>query len=308
MKSSLRLAAAGLAVWMAASAAWAQQEAPSGAKEFAPQAGQAAATEFTPQVGQSGKDVIWVPTPEGTVRGMLQLANVGPRDFVVDLGSGDGRTVITAAKEFGARALGVEFDPRMVELSRKAAAQEGVSERAQFRRADIFATDFSRATVITLYLLPDLNLKLRPRILRMRPGTRVVSHSFDMGDWAPDQTAEAEGRQVLLWIVPARATGKWTLDQPGGRMDLELKQTFQKWQASARSGGNRLEVKEPKLSGDHISFVIEGPDGLRNVYTGRVSGGSMKGTVSAGGKPEGQWSATRQQSKAGPQGKASQPR
>src|SRR5690349_10053356 len=188
----------------------------------------ASAQKFEPQVGQAGKDVIWVPTPEEVVERMLTMAQVTPNDFVVDLGSGDGRTVIMAAKKFGARSLGVEYNPDMVKLSQENAQKAGVAERAQFRRADIFATDFSQATVITLYLLPALNMKLRPTILAMKPGTRVASHSFTMEDWEPDVVSTLDGRRAYCWIVPANVMGTWSLDAGGQKADLSLEQTFQK--------------------------------------------------------------------------------
>lgn len=281
----IRAAVAGLALLLSATAAFGQAQKAEEPKGFAP------------QVGQAGKDVIWVPTPDATVKGMLQLARVTPKDFVVDLGSGDGRTVITAAKDFGARALGVEFNPDMVALSRKAAAAAGVSNKAQFRRADIFGFDFSRASVLTLYLLPDLNLKLRPTILQMKPGTRVVSHSFDMGDWEPDQTGEVENRRILLWIVPAQLAGRWTVrpsNQRAGHpvLDMQLSQSFQKLQGTARAGNVTLEVKG-KVSADAVSFVVAGGDGAPADYSGRVKGKSMQGVIRAAGKPEVKWSASR---------------
>jgi SAM-dependent methyltransferase len=266
------------------------------------QAQEKAEKGFTPQVGQAGKDVIWVPTPDGTVKGMLQLAKVTPKDFVVDLGSGDGRTVVIAARDFGARALGVEFNPNMVELSRKAAAAAGVSNRAQFRRGDIFAADFSRATVITLYLLPDLNLRLRPKILQMKPGTRVVSHSFDMGDWEADQTAEAENRRILLWIVPARVEGRWTVQAAGERngaaqpaLDVQLTQHFQKLTGTARSGNSTLEIKEGRIEAEAVSFVLTHADGTTTDYFGRLNGKTLQGVARSAGKAETKFTATRRQ-------------
>jgi SAM-dependent methyltransferase len=174
--------------------------------------------EYVPQVGQAGKDVVWVPTPEALVERMLTMAKVTKNDYVVDLGSGDGRTVIMAAKKFGATAMGVEYNPDMVALSNKALAKESeaVRARAKFVRGDIFEVDFSNATVVTMYLLPSLNIKLRPRILDMKPGTRVVSHAFTMEDWMPDETATVEGREALLWIVPAKAGGTWKVSVPSG--------------------------------------------------------------------------------------------
>src|SRR5262245_58299800 len=165
-----------------------------------------ASKEYTPQVGQEGKDVIWVPTPQAAVERMLDMAKLTPKDIHYDLGSGDGRTVIAAAKR-GAHAYGVEYNPDMVALSERLAAREGVARRAKFVQGDIFATDFSQATVLTLYLLPSLNVKLRPTILQMKPGTRVASYDFDMGDWQPDRTDRVEGVQVHLWIVPAPVSG-----------------------------------------------------------------------------------------------------
>src|SRR5258705_13548093 len=151
-------------------------------------AAQPAKEEYKPQVGQEGKDVVWVPTPQALVDKMLDMAKVTPQDYVIDLGSGDGRTVITAAKR-GARALGIEYNPDMVALSKKNAAKEGMGEKAQFTKADLFETDFSQATVITMFLLPEINLRLRPKILDLKPGTRVVSNSFTMEDWQDDETA-----------------------------------------------------------------------------------------------------------------------
>jgi SAM-dependent methyltransferase len=184
----------------------------------------AQAQEYQPQVGQEGKDVVWVPTPQALVNKMLDMAQVTPKDFVIDLGSGDGRTVITAAKR-GVRALGIEYNPDMVELSKRNAAKEGVADKARFVKADIFETDFSRATVITMFLLPDLNIKLRPKILDLKPGTRIVSNSFTMGEWNADETATVSEDcsaycTALLWIVPAKVEGTWQL--PQGELALKL--------------------------------------------------------------------------------------
>ncbi|HEV7392050.1 MAG TPA: class I SAM-dependent methyltransferase, partial [Burkholderiales bacterium] len=188
----------------------------------------AGSKDFTPSVGQEGKDVIWVPTPQSLVDRMLQMADTKSTDFVVDLGAGDGRTVITAAKKFGARALGIEYNPDMVELAKRNAEKEGVAGRAQFIRADIFQTDFTQATVLTLYLLPSLNVKLRPTILNMKPGTRVVSHAFTMDDWQPDQVESSEGRTAYMWIVPAKAAGTWRIEVAGGpRYEATFIQQYQ---------------------------------------------------------------------------------
>jgi precorrin-6B methylase 2 len=231
--------------------------------------------EFTPSSGQEGKDVVWVPTPEALVNKMLDMAKVTPNDIVFDLGSGDGRTVIAAAKR-GATATGVEFNPKMVELSKRVAQKEGVSGKARFVEADIFETDFSKATVLTLFLLNDLNVKLRPKILDMKPGTRVVSNTFTMGDWKADQSqtlGEKEGCTgyctAHLWIVPAKAEGKWRL--PNG--ELTLTQAFQS--VSGTLGGN--PISDGTLRGDQITFNVGNAR-----YTGRVNGGTLTGTVRNG--------------------------
>ena len=245
-------------------------------------------SEFRPQVGQAGKDVIWVPTPDEVVDRMLTLTRLGPNDFHMDLGSGDGRTVIAAAKK-GAKSLGIEYNPDMVALAQRAARAAGVSARAEFRKADIFATDFSKATVITLYLLPELNLRLRPKILEMKPGTRIASHQFNMAEWEPDQTDLIDGRSVHYWMVPAKAAGHWTVQQPGGAIELTLTQSFQKLAGSAKSGGRAMDVKEAKLAGEMISFSVIGDDGKPREYTGRVSGKTMEGTMKPG---DVKWSAS----------------
>src|SRR2546429_4688610 len=184
--------------------------------------------KFEPQVGQAGKDVIWVPTPDDVVDRMLTMAQVTPSDFVIDLGSGDGKIAILAARKFGARSLGIEYNPDMVKLSQNNAQAAGVAGKASFRNADIFATDFSQASVITMYLLPGLNMKLRPQILSMRPGTRVVSHSFTMEDWDADEISSVDGRRAYFWVVPANVQGGWSMEAGGQKNDLALEQTFQK--------------------------------------------------------------------------------
>src|SRR5688572_2102184 len=201
-----------------------------------------AAKEYTPQVGQEGKDVIWVPTPQALVDKMLDMAKLTPKDIHYDLGSGDGRTVITAAKR-GVQAVGVEFNPDMVTLSERAAAKEGVTAKAKFINGDIFQTDFSHATVVTLYLLPSLNLKLRPTILKMKPGTRVVSHAFSMDDWQPDQTDNVEGRTAYLWIVPAQVEGTWRWSVAGSgqkEYELVLRQQFQQVEGLAKLDSGKM--------------------------------------------------------------------
>jgi hypothetical protein len=254
----------------------------------------AASKEFTPVVGQEGKDVIWVPTPQSLVERMLQMAKTTSSDYVVDLGSGDGRTVITAAKKYGVRALGIEYNPDMVALSKRNAEKEGVSARATFMKADIFATDFSQATVLTLYLLPSLNLKLRPTILNMKPGTRVVSHAFTMDDWQPDQTDSMEGRTAYLWIVPAKVEGTWRWGGARGH-ELVLHQRFQKIEGLVKTDNKAAQFRNAKLQGNEISFSVVEVDGnSQRDFAGRVNGDVIEGVAKLpNGGGEEKWTATR---------------
>ena len=227
---------------------------------------------FEPQVGQAGKDVVWVPTPQALVDKMLDMAEVTPQDFLMDLGSGDGRTVITAAKR-GLRAQGIEYNPDMVALARRNAAAEGVSERAIFENADLFETNFSKAQVITMFLLPQINMKLRPAILDMAPGTRVVSNSFTMEDWQPDQTERLDGCTAWctahLWIVPAKVAGTWQLPQG----TLTLTQEFQ--EISGTLGSTPLTGG--RMRGNAITFTID-----TAVFDGSVQDNTMSGRVTGG--------------------------
>ncbi|GGX18614.1 methyltransferase [Pigmentiphaga litoralis] len=233
---------------------------------------------YTPDVGQAGKDVVWVPTPQPVVDKMLELANITPKDTVLDLGSGDGRTVITAAKR-GVKAHGVEYNPDMAALARANAEKEGVSKMATFQTADLFEIDLSQATVITMFLLPTINERLRPKLLELPAGTRVVSNSFPMGDWKPDRSETvSQGCSnyctALMWVVPAKAAGTWQMD--GQR--LTLKQSFQNLEGTLGSNA----ISDAKLEGKKIAFTA---NGVR--YEGMVDGNAMKGTA-AGGKT---WSA-----------------
>ncbi|HET7764721.1 MAG TPA: methyltransferase domain-containing protein [Burkholderiales bacterium] len=242
-------------------------------------------TEFQPEIGQQGKDVVWVPSPQALVDKMLDMAKVTPKDFVMDLGSGDGRTVITAAKR-GANALGVEYNPDMVALSRRNAEKAGVTDKARFVEADIFKTDLSKATVISMFLLTDLNLRLRPTILALKPGTRIVSNTFRMGEWEPDQTAELGCDTyctAYLWIVPARVEGNWK----SGQGELVLKQDFQKVSGTLKNGNVSAPISRGSLSGDQIHFLAGGSE-----YRGRVNGNSIEGTVVSNGKSNA-WKASR---------------
>ena len=245
-----------------------------------------------PHPGQAGKDVVWLPTPESLVERMLAMAQVGPRDVAYDLGSGDGRMVIAAARR-GAQAIGVEFDPGLVALSERRAQAQGVTGRARFLRADIFETDFSDATVVTLYLLPTLNLRLRPTLLGMRPGTRVVSHAFGMDDWVPDEVSRAEGRTAYLWIVPAAVEGSWHIDLQGGTsFDVTLVRRFQKVEGTIAFGAVEAALREPVLRGDAIRFGFVDPAGVWYELTGKVSGDRMSGAYQAADR-KGGWTAVR---------------
>jgi precorrin-6B methylase 2 len=227
---------------------------------------------YEPTVGQEGKDVVWVPTPQALVDTMLNMAGVTARDIVIDLGSGDGRTVITAARR-GAQATGIEYNPAMVALSRRNAQAAGVGARATFMKADLFETDLSKATVITMFLLPEINLRLRPRLLALKPGTRVVSNTFSMDDWSADESitlTDAEGCTeswctALLWIIPARVAG--TYDIPLGR--VVLKQEYQVLSGTLRAEGKTYAL-EGKVRGEDLMFRAAGRE-----FKGRVQGGRL---------------------------------
>jgi len=255
MRPSIRLALLALSLALCSAPAFSQaQKAPS---------------SYTPDVGQAGKDVVWVPTPQVVVDKMLDMAKVTARDYVMDLGSGDGRTVITAAKR-GARALGIEYNPDMVELSKRNAAEAGVSERASFTKADLFETDLSQATVITMFLLPDINIRLRPKILALKPGTRIVSNTFTMGEWQPDETATLSSDEgcttswctALFRIVPARVAGTWKVPQG----EVTLKQDFQMLNGTLRTEGNTVPV-QGTVRGEEVVFTAGGRE-----YRGKMNG------------------------------------
>ncbi|HNY53610.1 MAG TPA: class I SAM-dependent methyltransferase [Bacteroidales bacterium] len=249
----------------------------------------ASVNNYVPEVGQQGKDVVWVPTPQELVNKMLEVAKVTPADYVIDLGSGDGRTVISAAK-IGAKATGIEYNPDMVALSKENALKEGVGNKAEFIQADLYETDLSKATVITMFLLPEINLKLRPRILDLKPGTRIVSNTFTMGEWEADQEVTTEENwnswnTAYLWIVPAKVGGKWKM----GDGELELTQEFQFVRGSFKTGIRSQSVTDGRLEGNKLSFRIN-----NDVYTGVVSDRTIRGTASntAEGKTW-DWTATR---------------
>ena len=248
-------------------------------------------------------EVPYVATPQVTVDEMLRLANVGPQDFVLDLGSGDGRIVITAARKFGARGLGVDLDWRLVLQAEENARQAGVADRVSFLEQDLFKTDLGQATVITAYLLPFVMLRLRPALLELKPGTRIVSHDFDFGDWRPDQKTSIR-KNVFLWIVPARAAGRWQarLELPPVErlLELELSQRYQEVSGHARLNGVPSQVWETKLVGDRLSFVVVDSTDRENeasfYFDGRVSGDVIEGQLTRGvgaGRSVTRWRAVR---------------
>ena len=248
---------------------------------------------YKPQIGQPGKDVVWVPTPDRLIVRMLQMADTTSADFVVDLGSGDGRIPIAAAKRFGARALGVEYDHELVQLSIRAAGREGVADRVRFAREDLFQTDLSAATVITAYLGIDTTLRLRPRLLELKPGTRVVTHQFTLGDWEPDETARVENAPAYLWVVPARIAGNWALKLGADEYELAVQQEFQMIRGTARRRSRNSPVVGGRLRGEEIRFTFIDANGDARHFTGRVAGNAMAGIAKNQEQPDLRWSAQR---------------
>lgn len=260
----------------------------------------AAQAQFQPQVGQAGKDVIWVPTPDDVVERMLTMAQVTPQDLVMDLGAGDGKIAIMAARKFRARAIGIEYNPEMVKYANANAKAAGVAGegvgKAVIRHGDIFATEFSQANVITLYLLPGLNMKLRPQLLSMRPGTRVVSHSFSMDDWEADEISTLDGRRAYFWVVPANVMGSWSLEMQGAggqKLHLTLEQAFQKISGSVALGAMQAGLRAARLRGAAIGFSYVDQAALRRDFTGQVNGSRMEGSFRDEKGGEGRWSATK---------------
>ena len=266
----------------------------------------------SPVPAQDFGDTPYVPTPQNVIDRMLQVANVGPRDYVIDLGSGDGRMVITAAKKNGARGFGVDLDRRLVDLANQLAARAGVADRAVFYERNLYDTDLSAASVVTIYLLPEVNLMVRPKLLAtLKPGTRIVSHDYDMGEWPPDQQMVLDapdkpvGRdktsKVFFWVVPANGAGKWRwqLPQAGKQMDFDLSvtQNFQKITGSMRVGGNTLPLENARLRGDEIAFgAYDKAGAVRYEFSGRISNNSITGTVRVAGaasERQLQWDASR---------------
>uniref|UniRef100_UPI00404866CC methyltransferase domain-containing protein n=1 Tax=Orrella sp. TaxID=1921583 RepID=UPI00404866CC len=236
---------------------------------------------YQPDVGQSGKDVIWVPTNDDLVKMMLNIANVKPTDVVYDLGAGDGKIAIAAARDYGARAVGIEYNPDMAALAQRNAERSGVADKVKIINGDIFVEDFSEATVVTLYLLPNLNLQLRPTLLDMKPGTRVVSNSFTMGDWEPDHRIGSNYTIGYFWVVPAKVGGTWQLRGQDLRdAELVLDQKFQNIGGTLIINGQSQPVLSPKLSGDNLSFRFLNEVGKHRLVETKVAGDRMVGQVS----------------------------
>jgi SAM-dependent methyltransferase len=252
-----------------------------------------AALAQAPQVGQVSKDSVWVPTPERMIRRMLQLADTTANDVVIDLGSGDGRIPIYAAKHFGARTIGVELEANLIDLSRKAAQAQGVAERARFIQQDLFEADLSSATVVALYISPKVMERLQPRLLALKPGTRVVSHHFTLGDWEPDETVQVEGRTGYLWVVPAAIEGEWRVRVGGDEFRMRLERRYQALTSSGERGGKPLHVIGARLRGTEIRFTSFDRDGSVRHFQGRLEAGRLAGDSEGDGNEPRPWTATR---------------
>jgi hypothetical protein len=240
--------------------------------------------DLAPTRGQSGKDVIWIPTPEPLIDKMLTAAKVTAQDRVFDLGAGDGIIAITAARKFGAQSVGVEYNPKMADYDRCKVQEAGMTEKVRIITGDIFVENFSSANVVTLYLLPDLNLRLRPTLLKMKPGTRIVSHAFTMGDWEPDETMSHEYARGYFWVVPAQVEGDWMFSgMEGGPMRVSLRQTYQNIGGMFTRASNTQPLVGARLRGEDISFQFSTPDKNVHSFTGRVAGDRITGTINSAG-------------------------
>ena len=239
-----------------------------------------ATTAYEPVRGQAGKDVIWIPTPPGLIDKMLSTAKVTDQDRLFDLGAGDGIIAITAARQYGTQAVGIEYNPDMAQFARRKVAEAGVTDKVRIITGDIFKEDFSSATVVTLYLMPHLNLKLRPLLLKMKPGTRVVSHAFTMGDWEPDETMSYQHSQGYFWVVPAEIEGNWVMTGlDGGPMRMSMSQSFQNIGGILTRGGHNHAMLGARLRGDEIKFQFITQDRKVHAFNGRVEGRRITGTV-----------------------------
>ena len=249
-------------------------------------------------------DILFVPTPQNVVEAMLELAGVNENDVVYDLGCGDGRFVITAAKKIGARGVGIDIDPERIKESTRNAEKQGVMNRVGFIEGDLYETDIREATVITLYLLSDLNLKLRPKLLlELRPGSRVISYTFNMGDWKPDKEGSDRGDSFYFWVIPAKVTGTWQWSLGGTdtkqQYQFQLEQKYQEIKGHVRFEGRQAKFLEPKLEGDQVRFEFISEYQGQSVsmrFNGRVSGDTITGYVDIQGsslKGTQAWNATR---------------
>lgn len=241
--------------------------------------------QYKPYVGQPGKDVIWVPTPDTMVDEMIRVAGVGPHDLVVDLGAGDGKIAIAAALKRGARAIGIEYDPEMAALAKRNVLRAGVADKVTIIEGDLFKADFSKATVVMMYLLPELNMRLKPVLKAMRPGTRIVSHSFDMETWIPDEKIETSTAMGHVWIVPVDAQGQWTIqlsDKRKGR--LKLKQIHQDLSGEITVDGKSYPIDEGKVRGYGVSLKFKGPTGVSMAFQGQVVNQIITGAFQENGK------------------------
>jgi len=234
---------------------------------------------FKPVLRQSGKDVMWLPTSQHMVNKMLTAAQVTAKDIVYDLGSGDGVIPITVAQQFKARAVGVEYDAKLAEFARKNAQQAGVADKVKIIRGDIFVEDFSEATVVTLYMLPELNLQLRPTLLKMKPGTRIVANAFDMQEWTPDQIVSAGSEQGFLWIIPAQVEGEWDFLPYEGFVParLSLRQSFQQVGGTLTMAGISQPLLGAQLRGDQLSFHFLGSDNIAQSVLATVTTDALLG-------------------------------
>ena len=259
---------AGLSTWGCASTT-----ATSGGTKPAPAA-------YEPVRGQAGKDVIWIPTPEGLIEKMLNAAKVTEQDRLFDLGAGDGIIAITAARKFGAQSVGIEYNPDMAQFARRKVAEAGVSDKVRIITGDIFKEDFSAATVVTLYLMPHLNMKLRPTLLNMKPGTRIVSHAFTMGDWEPDETMSHQHSQAYFWVVPAPIQGQWVVSgMDGGPMRMNISQSFQLIGGTLARAGQTHIMMGARLRGDELRFQFADAERRVHSFSGRVEGQRIVGSV-----------------------------
>ena len=247
----------------------------------------------SPEFGQPSRDSVWVPTPERMIRRMLQLADTTKDDVVLDLGSGDGRIPIHAAKHFGARGIGVELEANLVDVSRKTAEAQGVAHRVRFLQQDLFEADISAATVVALYISPGVMQRLKPRLLGLKPGTRVVSHQFSLGDWEPDEVVQVEGRTGYLWVVPAAIAGDWRVIVGNEKFGVKIGQRYQSLTTSGERDGRPLHVIGARLRGTELRFTSFDRDGSVRHFQGRVENARLAGESEGPGIEPRRWTAAR---------------